>query len=68
MLNGQKIFENLNSDFEYATVSVQPSNGATNDGIQFIVKNFPKAWFTACGWHTDYDAINGVKHANKNTF
>ena len=43
---------------DYTSMEIRPSSefNQTNTSVRFIVKNFPKAWEVACGWHLEYDA------------
>jgi len=55
------LLEKLMGDFTSVKMRTVPANSASANSIQFVVKNFPRAWEVACGWHVRYDAIAGIR-------
>lgn len=46
------------SSMQYRALSI---SDASTDSLHIVVKNFPKAWAVACGWHSQYDAAKGMR-------
>jgi len=51
----------LMSDSTSVNIRTSRADSASTNSIQFVVKNFPRAWEVACGWHVKYDAETGIK-------
>lgn len=54
------LLEKLMGDSAKVRVRTSPVNSEPTKSMQFVVKNFPKAWEVACGWHVKYDANTGI--------
>ncbi len=50
----------LMEDFTAVKIQTLSAKNASANNLQFIVKNFPKAWAVACGWHSEYDVVTGI--------
>jgi len=57
----QQLFETLMSDPTFLNVRSLSADRTSSDSLRFVVKNFPTAWKTACGWHEQYGAIAGMR-------
>ena len=56
----QQLLAKLMTDATSMKVQSSSENNESNNSARFIVKNFPRAWEVACGWHLSYDAKTGI--------
>jgi len=61
ILDTNLLLAKLMDDFTSVKIRTSPANNASSNSIEFVVKNFPKAWEVACGWHVKYDAVAGIR-------
>jgi len=56
----QQLLAKLMTDAISMEIQSLSENTDSNKSARFIVKNFPKAWEIACGWHLAYNAQTGI--------
>jgi len=61
VMDKKLLFAKLMDDITSVKIKAPPTDNDSDTSMRFVVKNFPKAWAVACGWHQEYNAVTGIE-------